>query len=184
MGDCGEVRPSSIKSLQTMSAARCARASLQRSGQVKGYAEDADLVQRLSGSNPKHLSPFEHAAEALPRAERSGNFVGWQQLRKTFVDEAGGDYQKRHDRKVTRQALRRRKVGDWFMDKNDRVQLVDILPSKKIIPVDVFTKYFGAEAYYFGAPLQPQYVIRRPNGTHKVFRSVKGFKLACTPVES
>jgi hypothetical protein len=76
-----------------VSAARCARVSyLLREGEKHLVAEDLKLCDRLFGSSPRHLSPAEHQAKALPSSERCGNFVGWKQFRKEFGDEAGGDY--------------------------------------------------------------------------------------------
>lgn len=76
-----------------VSAARCARVSyLFREGEKRLVAEDLELCDRLFGSRPRHLSPAEHQAQALPSSERCGNFVGWRQFRKEFGDEAGGDY--------------------------------------------------------------------------------------------
>jgi hypothetical protein len=52
------------------------------------------LCDRLAKYYPRHLSPFEHVAQALPTSERMGNFVGFGQYRKEFKDESGGDYLK------------------------------------------------------------------------------------------
>lgn len=69
--------------LRNISAARCARASYYtQDGTVANYESDLKLCGRLSGSNPKHLSPFEHQAIALETSERVGNFRGWKQYRK------------------------------------------------------------------------------------------------------
>jgi hypothetical protein len=68
---------------KNVSAARCARVSFYlRDGKKSTLDEDLKLCKRLAGSSPKHLSPFEHVATALPTSERVGNFVGWQQYRK------------------------------------------------------------------------------------------------------
>ena len=43
--------------------------------------------ERLTADNPKHLSPLEHPAVALPNHERSGNLMGWRSLRKDMFGE-------------------------------------------------------------------------------------------------
>lgn len=79
----------------SVSAARCARVSYKSlgTGQTATYAEDMALFNKLTADNPKHLSPLEHPAFAMPNHERSGNLMGWQSLRKyMFQDvESGGD---------------------------------------------------------------------------------------------
>lgn len=73
------------------SVARCARVSyLNHEGRPTTPTEDADLFKRLLGSNPKHASPAEHQAMALPIQSaglRSGNFVGWLQHRHCIENE-------------------------------------------------------------------------------------------------
>lgn len=76
---------------QVTSAARCARASYHQWA-AKTYDDDFRLVRQLSAATPKHLSPFEHVAQALEAPERCGNFVGFRQWRADFADEAGGSY--------------------------------------------------------------------------------------------
>lgn len=73
------------------SVARVARASLHH-WEAKSFADDEKTYDRLRNASPPHRSPFEHVASALEAPARSGNFVGWEQLRKTIADEAGGDY--------------------------------------------------------------------------------------------
>lgn len=72
-----------------MSTARCARVSyLNHEGKSPTYKEDADLFQRLVGSDPKHASPSEHQAMAVSSAiERSGNLTGFIQHRKLLPNE-------------------------------------------------------------------------------------------------
>lgn len=73
----------SSEQLRQISAARCARASYYtQEGKVASYEADLKLCERLAGSEPKHLSPFEHQAQALETSERIGNFQGWKQYRK------------------------------------------------------------------------------------------------------
>lgn len=72
-----------------MSVARCARVSyLNHEGKNPTLEEDLSLYDRLLGSTPIHASPAEHQA----RAENdpnviSGNYCGWQQYRKTIMNE-------------------------------------------------------------------------------------------------
>lgn len=77
------------------SAARCARVSYKSlvTGQTSTYADDMALFDKLTADNPKHLSPLEHPALALPVHERSGNLMGWRSLRKDMFGEveSGGD---------------------------------------------------------------------------------------------
>jgi hypothetical protein len=54
-------------------------------------SQDIGLCDRLAGANPKHLSPFEHQAMALPSNDRIGNFVGWKQYRKEMEETNGGN---------------------------------------------------------------------------------------------
>lgn len=70
------------------SVARCARVSyLNHEGNSPTKEEDLKLYDRLLGSIPIHASPAEHQAKALAINERSGNFCGWVQYRKTLVGE-------------------------------------------------------------------------------------------------
>lgn len=72
--------------LKQVSAARCARVSynMPDTGKKSSLEDDLKLFDRLAGSNPKHLSPLEHQATPLLRAEFSGNFKGWEQFRKEY----------------------------------------------------------------------------------------------------
>lgn len=84
-----------ITALKKHSTARCGRVSyFLPSGTVSTLEEDEQFVHRLSGSVPKHLSPFEHQSMALETSERVGNLVGWKMQRKDFEGESGGDYEK------------------------------------------------------------------------------------------
>lgn len=77
------------------SAACCARVSYKSlaTGLTSTYAEDMVLFDKLTGGNPKHLSPTEHQALATSEHVRYGNFVGWMSLRKKMFagEEKGGD---------------------------------------------------------------------------------------------
>ena len=81
-----------LDNLLAVSAARCARASTLKSTEILNIEKDQALVEKLSSADPQHLSPFEHQAKALSHRSRSGNFVGWEQQRKSFENESGGDY--------------------------------------------------------------------------------------------
>lgn len=82
----GKYAPSQIASI---SAARCARVSyLTHDGQCDPD-KDLQLAAKLeNGSGFGHWSPYEHVACADVDSDfRSGPFVGWRQLRKTFINE-------------------------------------------------------------------------------------------------
>ena len=72
-----------------ISVARCARVSYLTHDGKRDYAKDLELYDRLlDGGANGHWSPFEHVATpAADAAERSGNFVGWEQFRKRFPQE-------------------------------------------------------------------------------------------------
>lgn len=71
------------KTLAMISAARCARVSfLNHDGSAPDIDKDLALAKRLLDS--RHLSPFEHQAQADPEHLRRcdhGNFTGWIQHR-------------------------------------------------------------------------------------------------------
>lgn len=75
------------------SVARCARASYKNhDGTDPVLEKDLELFERLVKSErpswePGHMSPTEHQARALTTDERSGNFHGWLQYRKTLPRE-------------------------------------------------------------------------------------------------
>lgn len=71
-----------------VSVARCARVSYLTHDGKRDIEADLKLFQRLQEN--KHWSPFEHVAVALSCSERSGNFFGWKQYRKQFVNEHHG----------------------------------------------------------------------------------------------
>lgn len=82
-----------------ISCARCAAVSYVRQGEKRDPAKDIDLMLRLKNSG--HWSPFEHPAQAMPRAylaAGSSNFDGWKQLRKFYPSESGRiERVERHD---------------------------------------------------------------------------------------
>lgn len=75
-----------LATLVQISTARCARVSyMTHDLRTPKIEEDVALFERLSGSDPKHLSPLEH--QAYPDWTGSkrhlwGNFTGWIQHRK------------------------------------------------------------------------------------------------------
>jgi thymidylate synthase ThyX len=71
------------------SVARCARVSyLNHDGTSTTVEQDLQLYDRLLGQIPIHASPAEHQAMAIAHPEdRSGNFRGWVQFRKTLKNE-------------------------------------------------------------------------------------------------
>jgi thymidylate synthase ThyX len=76
-----------IEDIKMVSTGRCARVSYLTHDGQRDWKKDIELHDRLLGTDrppdePKHLSPFEHVAMALPRSYRSGNFLGWHQYRK------------------------------------------------------------------------------------------------------
>ena len=75
--------------LRRISVARCARVSYLTHDGTRDHAKDLALYDRLvEGGANGHWSPFEHVATPLAEANRwSGNFRGWEQLRKRFPDE-------------------------------------------------------------------------------------------------
>lgn len=76
-----------LNTLRKLSVARCARVSYLTHDGVHDPAADLALHDRLAGSVPPHMSPFEHVARAAP-GEQSGNFSGWSQYRKQFENES------------------------------------------------------------------------------------------------
>ena len=87
-----------LKDLQLCSTARCARVSYKPFDvEDIDYGKDMDLAQRLIQSEPLHASPAEHQATPdtynfdMSKWDNSffhGNFLGWQQHRKMYPNEA------------------------------------------------------------------------------------------------
>jgi thymidylate synthase ThyX len=65
--------------------ARCARVSYMNFEGKDDYESDIKLHEMLKESG--HMSPFEHVAQALPASIQSGNFIGFEQYRKTIEGE-------------------------------------------------------------------------------------------------
>lgn len=68
-----------------VATARCARVSYMNFEGKDDYEADIRLHDMLKESG--HMSPFEHIARAFPVAHRSGNFIGFEQYRKTIEGE-------------------------------------------------------------------------------------------------
>lgn len=86
--DKGEIEDNSIDNLKTrIAVARCARVSYFNFEGQDDYIADMKLYDRLVGQVPRHMSPTEHVAMALDSDEYIGNFKGFIQHRKMFVDE-------------------------------------------------------------------------------------------------
>lgn len=77
--------PLSVNDRLKVATARCARISyLTQDGEID-IAKDIELHDRLLAS--KHMSPFEHCAQASIAGYYGGNFRGWLQYRKTIAGE-------------------------------------------------------------------------------------------------
>jgi thymidylate synthase ThyX len=77
------------------SVARCARVSYKlHDGTNSTLEKDLDLYNKLLSSIPKHCSPAEHPAMALPDMERIGNFQGFRQHRKFLPNENITEFKK------------------------------------------------------------------------------------------
>ena len=70
--------------------ARLARTSYRNFFGKNDADDDIRLHNDLSKSG--HFSPFEHCAQAMPTAGRSGNFLGFHQYRKAFLNENNFDH--------------------------------------------------------------------------------------------
>ena len=68
-----------------IATARCARVSYLNFEGKDDYEADVTLHDQLLQSG--HMSPFEHCAQAASGDTISGNFVGWTQYRKMYVEE-------------------------------------------------------------------------------------------------
>ena len=69
--------------LRRISAARCASVSYKTvDGKPMTVDKALKIYDKLAGSEPKHLSPFEHIARPAPEAGKGcGNFDRWRQWR-------------------------------------------------------------------------------------------------------
>lgn len=84
-----------IEVKKKISVARCARVSYLTHDGKRDIEKDLELFEKLRTSG--HWSPFEHVATPSPlndKNERSGNFRGWCQFRKEFVDENCTNFRK------------------------------------------------------------------------------------------
>jgi hypothetical protein len=73
--------------LKKSSVARCARVSYLTHEGTRSVEKDLELFERLvQGSGFGHWSPHEHVAQVMPTLGSSGNFIGWKQYRKEFVN--------------------------------------------------------------------------------------------------
>lgn len=74
-----------IETCVKISAARCARVSYTCFDGSTSVEKDLDLFNRLVSSG--HFSPLEHVATPVNKDKyRVSNFVGWNQLRKAYLD--------------------------------------------------------------------------------------------------
>jgi thymidylate synthase ThyX len=74
------------ETIALISCGRCARVSYLTHDGKRDPVADIDLAARLARSG--HMSPFEHAAQALSVDKRFGNFQGFRQYRKLLPNEA------------------------------------------------------------------------------------------------
>ena len=81
-----ERREWSVQDLLKASGARCARVSyLTHDFKSPSLDKDADLFDKLVGSDPMHASPIEHQATyAVDKSMVSGNFKGFHQFRQMY----------------------------------------------------------------------------------------------------
>jgi hypothetical protein len=83
-----ELEELDLDEAKKVSAARCARTSYTLlGGRVSFLHEDLSLCEKLFGSQPMHLSPTEHQAQALSTSSYWGNFRGFKQFRKELLGE-------------------------------------------------------------------------------------------------
>ena len=104
--------PATTELMKRMSAARCARVSMLNHDGKRDVEADLGLFGKLiDPSHPLHASPFEHVAtpyysEGLiqdvdrtayygKKDLRSGNFVGWKQMRKFLPGENVTNFRKK-----------------------------------------------------------------------------------------
>lgn len=84
--------PLIIEIKKKISVARCARVSYLRQDE-KNIEKDLELFNRLTTAG--HWSPTEHIATPLNDPnQKSGNFYGWLQYRKTFKNENTTNFRK------------------------------------------------------------------------------------------
>lgn len=72
---------------------RVARVSYVNQDGIRDVNDDIKLYNRLIAQIPLHAGPLEHSARALANPYTwSGNFMGWEQYRKTMKDESLNEY--------------------------------------------------------------------------------------------
>jgi hypothetical protein len=76
-----EVMDYDLITARRVSAARCARSSYMRQGEVLALRDDLRLYEDLDSSVPPHDSPREHVLTPIGRDERAGHMVGWASMR-------------------------------------------------------------------------------------------------------
>lgn len=88
--DGGELYDSgfTINDVVRISVGRCARVSYLTHDGKRDPQADIELHDRLMKSG--HWSPFEHVAQATKYQQWDGNFFGWMQYRKRFIEENKG----------------------------------------------------------------------------------------------
>ena len=79
--------------LVRVSAARCARVSYLTHDGRRDVGADMDLYIKLAESEPQHLSPTEHPAQAQGGKTGSGNFNGFRQARWFLENDKSFDWQ-------------------------------------------------------------------------------------------
>lgn len=75
----------SLDNIIKISVGRCARVSYLTHDGIRDPQADIELTNKLLASG--HMSPSEHIALGMSDMKVSGNFVGWQQFRKTLPNE-------------------------------------------------------------------------------------------------
>jgi thymidylate synthase ThyX len=74
--------------LRVKSAARCARTSYGNHLKENSFENDLELHNRLSASDPPHMSPFEHQMFVSDEGPKHGKFGQyWRTYRSTFPNE-------------------------------------------------------------------------------------------------
>lgn len=74
-----------MRTLAGLSAGRLARISFDQAHMSESVVASIGRADRLVESG--HMSPFEHQAYCLPGSIQVGNFIGWRQYRKYFLNE-------------------------------------------------------------------------------------------------
>lgn len=82
--------PEDLATRLKIATARAARVSYRNFEGTIDFTKDTELHDSLKASG--HMSPFEHSARAMGNGWVSGNFVGWEQYRKTIPNENRGTF--------------------------------------------------------------------------------------------